>query len=133
MIRKFKKSILATILVLLSAALAGASSVDIRNGHLVDESGMALYYFINDVPGNGISTCYGSCSLNWPPFYYSYVTVPDNLNANDFRTIRREDGKMQTTYKNWPIYYYSGDQNAGDTNGDGKDGLWVVINPNSFP
>jgi predicted lipoprotein with Yx(FWY)xxD motif len=59
--------------------------------------------------------------------------VPDNLNANDFRTIRREDGKMQTTYKNWPIYYYSGDQNAGDTNGDGKDGLWVVINPNSFP
>jgi predicted lipoprotein with Yx(FWY)xxD motif len=133
MIKKVKKGILAIVLGLLSASLAGAYSVDMQNGHLVDGNGMTLYYFINDGPGNGISTCYGSCSLNWPPFYSSYITVPDNLNSNDFRTIRREDGKMQTTYHNWPIYYYSGDQNAGDARGNGMDGLWSSINPNSFP
>jgi predicted lipoprotein with Yx(FWY)xxD motif len=133
MISKFYKSVFASMLILFSVALAGAVSVTIQNGHLVDESKMTLYYFLNDGPGNGISTCYGSCSLNWPPFYTNFVTVSGNLNASDFGTIRREDGKMQTSYKNWPIYYYSGDKKSGDANGDEKDGLWLVINPNSFP
>ncbi len=124
-----RMSVLALVSVFFLIAIAGAYTVDMRGGDLVDERGMTLYYFVNDGPSSGISTCYGSCSVNWPPFYANYISVPGQLNANDLGSIRREDGRMQTTYKGWPLYYYSGDGSAGDTNGNGQNGLWFMMNP----
>ncbi len=35
--------------------------------YLVNQSGFALYYFLDDADGNGASTCYEDCATTWPP------------------------------------------------------------------
>jgi hypothetical protein len=55
------------------------------------------------------------------------VTVSGPAAATDtFGTITRSDGTTQVTYNRMPLYYYSGDSAAGDTNGQGKLGVWFV-------
>ncbi|WP_311676569.1 hypothetical protein [Pedobacter cryoconitis] len=41
----------------------------------------------------------------------------------------RTDNTKQTTYKGWPLYYYSGDSKKGDINGDGILKTWFVSTP----
>lgn len=98
--------------------------------HLTDSKGMTLYYFKNDSPGK--SACAGECLGKWPVFYSEKITAPKDVNAKDFGTITREDGKKQTTYKGYPLYYFSGDAKAGDTNGQGVKDVWFVIDPAKF-
>ena len=33
------------------------------------------------------------------------------------------------TYKGLPLYYYKGDKNPGDTNGNNIGGVWSVVKP----
>jgi predicted lipoprotein with Yx(FWY)xxD motif len=40
--------------------------------------------------------------------------------------IKRDDGTQQWTYKNKPLYTWSGDIEQGDMNGDGLGGVWHV-------
>ena len=49
---------------------------DTLGTYLVNQTGFALYYFMNDTPGNGTSTCMGRCSEIWPPFYAENISVP---------------------------------------------------------
>jgi len=94
---------------------------------LTDAKGLTLYIFKKDSPGK--SVCTGTCVDNWPLYFREKVVAPTELNAGDFDTITREDGKKQTTYKGWPLYYYVGDTSAGDTNGQGKKDIWYVADP----
>jgi predicted lipoprotein with Yx(FWY)xxD motif len=98
--------------------------------YLVDGKGMTLYYFTKDSVGK--SNASDAIIAIWPIFYAANVVVPSNLNAPDFGTITRSDGKMQTTYKGWPLYYYIKDQAPGDTIGQGVNNVWFVVNPDSF-
>lgn len=91
---------------------------------LTDSNGRTLYYFANDTANT--SNCTGQCQTIWPAFYAPQVSVPDGLNASDFASITTSSGANQTTYKGWPLYYYSGDSKAGDTNGDGIQKIWFV-------
>ena len=36
-------------------------------------------------------------------------------------------GKKQVTIDGVPLYYFSGDTKAGDTNGQGVGGIWFVV------
>jgi predicted lipoprotein with Yx(FWY)xxD motif len=112
---------------------AGASSVMVgTNGspslgaYLTGQNGMTLYVLTQDKPDT--STCAGTCATNWPPLTVaSGVTVSGPAAATDtFGTITRSDGTTQVTYNRMPLYYYSGDSAAGDTNGQGKLGVWFV-------
>jgi predicted lipoprotein with Yx(FWY)xxD motif/plastocyanin len=94
-------------------------------GYLVDAKGMTLYYFTKDIIGKSNAT--GNILTAWPIFYTTDLVVPGNLNAADFTTITREDGKMQTAYKGWPLYYYAKDQKSGDILGEAFNGVWFVI------
>jgi predicted lipoprotein with Yx(FWY)xxD motif len=95
---------------------------------LTDANGKTLYYFANDTAGK--SNCIGACLTLWTPFYSANVVVPTELNATNFAQITTTSGVNQTTYNGWPLYYYSGDKNAGDTNGQGLQNIWfVVTNP----
>jgi predicted lipoprotein with Yx(FWY)xxD motif len=99
--------------------------------YLVDENGMALYWFTKDSVGQ--SACSGDCIKAWPAFSASSIVVPSALNARDFATIKRADGTSQTTYKGYPLYYWVKDSKRGDTTGQDVGKVWYVIDPEKFP
>jgi predicted lipoprotein with Yx(FWY)xxD motif len=122
---------------LIACAVAQDQTVQISydkslGNYLVDGSGRTLYYSINDAPGNSNSNCYGDCVNNWPLFYSDMIIVASGLTTSDFATISRGDGRHQTSYKGWPLYYSSKDKRPGDINGQGTNNVWFVINPYSF-
>ena len=99
--------------------------------YFTDTEGKTLYWFKKDSPGK--STCGGACLEKWPIYYRETVAAPKGIKAEDFGTITREDGKKQTTFRGYPIYYWAGDKKAGETNGQGFNKVWSVINPDTCP
>jgi predicted lipoprotein with Yx(FWY)xxD motif len=91
---------------------------------ITDNTGKSVYFFSKDAAAT--SACVGACAVTWPPFYQATPTMGTGLSSADFGTITRTDGTMQTTYKGWPLYYYSLDVNAGDTNGDAFANFWAI-------
>jgi predicted lipoprotein with Yx(FWY)xxD motif len=96
---------------------------------LVDSQGKTLYYFANDIPASGASSCNGQCAVVWPIFSVDTITVSPPLVASDFSSITRADGKKQTTYRGWPLYYYQADTTPGDVNGENVLKVWFVVKP----
>jgi len=96
---------------------------------LTDGTGMSLYFFAND-KDTVTSACTGGCTTIWPTFYADSLTIGAGLDPKDFGKITRPDSTLQITYKGWPLYYYSGDNTAGDVNGEGFKGIWFVAKPN---
>ncbi|SEW53422.1 hypothetical protein [Chitinophaga arvensicola] len=103
--------------------------------HLTDVDGNSLYYFSNDFNGN--NNCTGGCAAVWPVYYagdnLAQAALGTGLDIKDFGSITTTDGKKQSTYKGWPLYYYappSGGYNVreapGQTNGEGVGGIWFV-------
>lgn len=95
--------------------------------YLADGSGMTLYWTTADSPG--VSNVSGTNLTVWPVFYTASISVPASLSAGDFGSITRSDGTKQTTFKNWPLYYFHNDTAAGQTNGQGVGGKWSVATP----
>jgi predicted lipoprotein with Yx(FWY)xxD motif len=91
---------------------------------LTDNNSKSLYFFSKDVAG--ASTCVDACAVTWPPFYKENPGIGTGLASADFAVITRTDGTKQNTYKGWPLYYYSKDAAAGDTNGDAFGNLWAI-------
>jgi predicted lipoprotein with Yx(FWY)xxD motif len=101
-----------------------------RGNFLADQKGMTLYYFANDKIGK--SNCgAGPCLANWPVFSQSGLAVSGPISRSDFGKITRGDGKTQTTYKGWPLYYFIKDKQPGDTLGVGVLNSWDVM-PSPF-
>jgi predicted lipoprotein with Yx(FWY)xxD motif len=96
---------------------------------LVDSQGKTLYYFANDVPASGASSCNGQCAVVWPVFSSDTIKVSSPLDLADFGTITRTDGTKQTTYHGWPLYYYQTDTKPGDVKGENVLDVWFVIKP----
>ncbi len=94
---------------------------------LTDSDGMSLYFFSSDAKGD--SHCTDGCLSTWPVFYESDLTLDEGLDADDFGSITRSDGDMQTTYKGWPLYSYASDSAEGEVNGDGVNAIWFVAKP----
>ncbi|WP_206485275.1 fasciclin domain-containing protein [Thalassotalea sp. G2M2-11] len=88
-----------------------------------NHAGMTLYVFDNDLGTTG-STCNADCATNWPP-----VLVADDEvdNIPGLATTMRDDGTMQATYLGRPLYFYAGDSDVGDMNGQGVNGLWWTV------
>ncbi len=94
---------------------------------LADEGGSTLYFFARDIDGN--STCEGGCLDNWPVFYKPSLEAGNGLNQGDLGVITRPDGSQQNTFKGWPLYYFIGDSQVGDINGEGLGNVWFVAKP----
>ncbi|PKN17432.1 MAG: hypothetical protein CVU71_16605 [Deltaproteobacteria bacterium HGW-Deltaproteobacteria-6] len=99
--------------------------------YLTDTEGHALYMFKKDSAGK--SACAGPCLEKWPVYYREAVAAPQGTEAADFGTITRGDGLKQTTFRGYPLYYWVNDKNPGETNGQGVNNIWFVINPDNFP
>jgi predicted lipoprotein with Yx(FWY)xxD motif len=94
---------------------------------LTDNSGKTLYFFASDVAGT--PTCTGGCETLWPLYYSADLSTDMNVNAADVGEVTRSDGRKQSTYKGYPLYYYQKDAAAGETTGDGVGGIWFVAKP----
>jgi predicted lipoprotein with Yx(FWY)xxD motif len=104
----------------------GSTASTTMGAYLTAQNGMTLYVLTTDTPDT--SSCSGSCATNWPPLTVAgntAVTGPTGATGT-FGTINRSDGTIQVTYNHMPLYYYAGDSAAGDTNGQGKLGVWFV-------
>lgn len=99
--------------------------------YLTGASGRALYLWVGD--GNGKSNCSGGCAQAWPPLRAtSMPKVTGGAKAADVTLITRADGSKQVAYKGHPLYYFSGDTQAGTTHGEGSDGFgakWWLVSP----
>ena len=101
--------------VMLSAAAAHAAEM------LAAKNGMTLYVFDKDA--GGVSACYDTCAVNWPP----YLGKEGDAMEKDWALAKRTDGTMQWTYDGKPLYFFKDDAAAGDAKGDGIKGVWHVI------
>lgn len=92
---------------------------------LAGADGKTLYTLSTDT--SSTSTCLGGCANTWPPLLGdgSQVTPGDGVSGS-FGTITREGGEKQVTHNGQPLYYYAGDNAAGDSSGDGVGGVWAI-------
>lgn len=107
----------------ISSTINATSKVGLGD-YLVDGNGMTLYINENDIPG--VSVCTGSCAELFPPLSISGLPVAGPGVGGRLAMILRSDGLQQVTYNDRPLYFYSGDQQPGDTNGQGLDGIWFA-------
>ncbi|HSJ46148.1 MAG TPA: hypothetical protein VK923_15850 [Euzebyales bacterium] len=110
------------------ASAAGGGAIEVASTDLgdilVDGEGMTLYVFDNDT--GGTSSCTGDCVANWPPLTGD-VTAGDGVDESLLGTTQRDDGSMQVTYADQPLYHFAGDQAPGDVNGQAVGGIWWVV------
>jgi predicted lipoprotein with Yx(FWY)xxD motif len=92
---------------------------------LTDGAGRTLYLFTHD-SGSTIA-CDAGCTNVWPPLTGT-PTAGSGAESSLLGTITRSDGSTQVTYAGHPLYYYSGDQGAGDVNGQEIQDSWYVVN-----
>ena len=98
------------------------SAVGAQAAVLTAQNGMTLYVFDKDKGDQ--SACYDDCAENWPP----YIGTADEKMPAKWKLVERTDGTTQWTYNGKPVYFYKEDKAKGDAKGDGKGGVWHVIN-----
>jgi predicted lipoprotein with Yx(FWY)xxD motif len=97
---------------------------------LVNSKGRTLYLFQAD--SGTTSACTAACAAAWPPLTSATPKVGKGAKASLASTATRSEGKPQVIYNGHPLYTYSGDKKAGNTNGQGVNtfgGLWYVLSP----
>ncbi len=118
-----------------SGTTSSGTTVNVRSTSLgkilVDSQGRTLYLFKKDTGPK--STCFGACASAWPPFRTSAAPkAGSGVTASLLGTTTRSDGNDEVTYNGHPLYYYVGDQKAGDTNGQDLNqfgAAWYVLSP----
>jgi len=98
-----------------------------------DREGFSLYTFENDRndtdgDGPGDSDCNGGCAGTWPPLFAD----PGATAGGPFTVIERDDGSRQWAIDGLPLYFFTPDLAAGDTNGEGAADIWYVARPQPF-
>lgn len=96
---------------------------------VVDQAGMTVYQYDMDTQGAGVSTCTGVCATTWPAVTSASGGPAVEGVTGEVSTITGAQGETQVVLNGWPLYYYSGDTAAGDTNGQGFGGIWWVLTP----
>ena len=127
-----------------NATESGASSQEVSSGPtlelassnlgdvLVDQDSMTLYMFVPDQEQDGTPTCYDDCAEAWPALE-GEVSAGDGIDESLLGTVERKDGTQQVTYNSLPLYHFSGDESAGDVNGQGLNDVWWVVDPAGDP
>ena len=92
---------------------------------LTDANGLTLYGLTKD--SGGTPTCAAACATAWPPLTVDAASLPRGLDAKIFSVVARPDGTHQLKAGKWPLYRFAGDAGAGDVNGQGTAGFFVVM------
>ena len=103
-----------------TATINGASKTILTNAQ-----GMTLYYFTPDSATK--AACTTGCVSTWPPLLFQSSSTPASAASLSGTLNAVSDGNgMQVEYNGHPLYTYSGDTAAGQTNGEGIGGKWFV-------
>ncbi|MEL6535346.1 MAG: di-heme oxidoredictase family protein, partial [Bacteroidota bacterium] len=116
---------------------ANASDDILVGGNGASQPGYTLYTWDND-NGGPFSQCEGGCASTWPPATVASLdaAVIGPLGSGfdgTFGVVGRCDGTLQLTYNNEPLYFYSGDNAPGQTNGDQPSGTWHLVKATVAP
>lgn len=125
--------ILSLVLVFSSYSFAGVLPVMAQQSLedldtdlvLTDAQGMSLYVFTHDT--DNVSTCSGNCLKAWPAAILTPKEVEKVKASKHFGVITRTNGQQQLTLDHQPLYYYIGDEKAGDRTGQGVGGVWFLL------
>jgi predicted lipoprotein with Yx(FWY)xxD motif len=93
-------------------------------------NGMTVYTFAKDAKDSGASNCTAACLTRWPALTVAAGVTPSGGSAvtGTLGTITRaDDGTIQVTYNGLPLYFFSGDTAAGDSNGVYTN--WAAVKP----
>ena len=95
---------------------------------LTNAQGQTLSYFTPDTASKTV--CTGSCAQTWPPLLFTGTGKPTASTAlpGEVEVYTNANGN-QVIYNDHPLYTYSGDSAAGQTNGEGLFGKWFVATP----
>jgi len=98
--------------------------------YVADDSGLALYLYTEDE--DGVSNCEDACAENWPPLLVEdadALSAGDDIDADLLGTAEREDGSLQVTYAEQPLYTSRHDE-EGTTRGQkiGR-GVFQLVSP----
>lgn len=96
---------------------------------LADAKGRTLYRFNKDSAWPMKSNCKGECLESWKPARPVDKRKVSGVDPELLTTFKRPDGTEQLTIDCWPLYWFTGDEEAGDINGQGKDGEWYAATP----
>ncbi len=98
---------------------------------LVDNQGMTLYHLSGEQNGKFICTS-TACLGVWHPLIAPSSGAPSG-EVGSLGTVKRPEGTVQITFKGEPLYTFTGDQQSGETKGQGiKDvGTWSVVTTGS--
>jgi predicted lipoprotein with Yx(FWY)xxD motif len=108
------------------AATAGSAGTVLVAG----SNGMTVYTFATDTANSGTSACTGTCITRWPALTVAAGVTPTagtGVTGTLGTITRTDDGTHQVTYNGLPLYFYSGDSAAGDTNGNYPG--WSTVTP----
>jgi predicted lipoprotein with Yx(FWY)xxD motif len=94
---------------------------------LVNNQGMTLYHLSGEQGGKFICTS-TACLGVWHPLIAPSSGAPSGA-VGSLSTVKRPEGTVQVTYKGTPLYTFTGDQQPGETKGQGiKDvGTWSAV------
>ena len=92
---------------------------------LTNAQGRTLYYRTSDT---ATSVCSGGCASFWPPLLATGSTTPTSSASlpGKLSVVTNANGS-QVAYNGHPLYTFSGDTAAGQTNGEGVQGIWFVV------
>jgi predicted lipoprotein with Yx(FWY)xxD motif len=96
---------------------------------LANGRGRALYVFTAD--RGKASNCSGDCASAWPPYIVKRKpSAGAGVKPGRIGTTRREDGRLQATYADHPVYFYVGDNEPGEVLCQAVNefgGFWYVV------
>src|SRR5581483_924178 len=93
---------------------------------VVTSTGLTLYH--DTAEKKGTISCTGACAKVWVPLLATGKPLAGpGLNAGKLGTIKRPDGKIQGTYNGVALYRYASDKAAGQTKGQGAEGIWFAV------
>lgn len=126
-----------------SASSAGgvtvkATTVGLLGTALVNGSNRTLYMLTAD-QGGKVTCTSSSCTSAWPPLLVptgGTAVAGSGITASKLGTVTTPGGQKQVTYNNWPLYMFSGDSGAGQSNGQDIQsfgGVWHPLAPSGQP
>ncbi|MEQ1678106.1 MAG: hypothetical protein ABL876_15470 [Chitinophagaceae bacterium] len=115
---------------LLVGPIVGVMQSPAFGNYLTDTKGRTLYVYGNDKKLESVCAT-DECIKMWPPFIYDFKEVSsfDDILSRRMNVIP-ESKKIwpRYSYGEQPLYYYSGDKNPGDINGNGmENGKWSIV------